>query len=330
MTNSRERFLKACRSEPVDRPPVWLMRQAGRYLPEYQSIRAKHSLLEMFTTTELIVEASLQPWHRFGMDAVIVFSDILIPSRAMGMSLDYVEGKGPQFSDPICFPDQIQKLKSFDPLVACPFLYNGLQQLRSKLGKTTALIGFCGTPWTTAHYMLEKEIAIWKKEQPKKLAQLLSLLTENLISYLLAQVESGVDVVQLFDSWGGLLSPAEYEQWSGQYVAAIVQALQAKKIPVILFVKESAALLQPMLQTGADVLSVGSATDMNSVSGAVQGNLDSEILLHASVEEVQQKTKEMLYSMRGRSGYIANLGHGVLPKTPVENVEAFVESVLHE
>ena len=331
--NSRERFLKACQCQLVDRPPVWLMRQAGRYLPEYQSLRAKHSLLEMFTTTELVVEASLQPWRRFGMDAVIVFSDILIPSRAMGMKLDYVEGKGPQFSPPICAPEEIQNLKSFDPFTACPFLYDGLNQLRKTLGDRAALIGFCGTPWTTAYYMLEKEIGVWKKERPKDLKRLLTILTRNLSEYLLAQVESGVDAIQLFDSWGGLLGPEEYEEWSGIFVATIIHTLKTKKIPVILFVKESAKLLQPMLQTEADVLSIGIDTDLASaaqVAGnkvAVQGNLDSEILLKETPAQIQAATKAMLQQMRGRAGYIANLGHGVLPKTPVENVAMFVNTV---
>ena len=356
--NSRERFLRACRSEKVDRPPVWLMRQAGRYLPEYQEIRKQLSLLEMFTKAEVITEVSLQPWRRFGMDAVIVFSDILIPPMAMGMNVVYeglrVAGPAastfcrppnmeasvkrslaspathetpPYFTNPIRETEDVKKLKNFDPLSKCPFLYDGLRELRKTLGDETALIGFCGTPWTTAYYMLEKKIEIWKKDRPTILKKLLSTVTQNLKSYLLAQVESCVDVIQLFDSWGGLLSKKEYEEWSGNFVAEIVEALQKKKKPLILFVKESDRLLKAMKKTGADVLSVGPTTDLKDVFTAVQGNLDSEILLHQSADVVKEETEKMLRSMKNRSGYIANLGHGVLPKTPVENVEMFVETV---
>ena len=330
---SRERFLNACRCRPVDRPPVWLMRQAGRYLPEYQAIRAKHNFITMATTPELIVDISLQPWRRFQMDAVIVFSDILIPPRAMGMDLNFIEGEGPQFSNPIRTEKDIDALTLLNPARDVPFLLQSLKILRSELKNQAALIGFAGAPWTTAAYMINGEIKDWILERPQQLRKLLDKMTEAIGGYVAAQIAAGVDVIQFFDTWGGLLTPEEFQEWSAPYLKKLIAKVRATQTPTILFVKNSAPHLAGMLATDCDVISVSEETKIATArkivgpQKSIQGNLDPQLLLTGTPDQVRTAARELLQTIAGHPGHIINLGHGVLPKTPVDNVAALVETV---
>ncbi|MDO8528166.1 MAG: uroporphyrinogen decarboxylase [Deltaproteobacteria bacterium] len=337
---SRDRFLKAARCQNNDRPPVWLMRQAGRSLPEYRALREQHDFLEMLTTEKLITEISLQPWRRFHMDAVIVFADILLLPWKMGMDLQFIDGVGPKFSHLIESEEDLNKLKNIEPEKDLPFLLNALRMIRQETEKpltptlshkgrgredgNPALLGFAGSPWTVASYIMSDA------RDDSVVKQVLERLTEETIVYLNAQVEAGVDALQIFDSWGGNLSPQDYALWSAPYIKEIISALKPTGVPVILYVKESGPLLEQMVSTGCDVLSVGWETPLAEVKKfkkVIQGNLDPDILLKATPEEIRSATKKMLEEMQDYPGYIANLGHGVLPKTPVENIAAFVETV---
>ena len=330
---SRERFLNACRCETVDRPPVWLMRQAGRYLPEYQAIRAKHNFITMATTPDLITEISLQPWRRFQMDAVIVFSDILIPPRAMGLDLQFVEGEGPQFTNPIRRPEDIKALQSLDPQTQVPFLLDSLRSLRTTLKDEAALLGFAGSPWTTLSYMIDGEIRDWIDKNPDSLRQLLDTMTTAIGRYVEAQIDAGVDAIQFFDTWGGVLSPDLYAEWSAPYLKKLVAKVRAKKTPAILFVKNSAPLLQRMVGTGADVISISEETSLKTArqivgpQRAIQGNIDPNLLLSQTPAQVSDTCRGVLDQIAHQPGHIINLGHGVLPKTPVDNVASLVNTV---
>ncbi len=308
------------------------MRQAGRALPEYRALREKHGFMEMLSTPELIVEISLQPWRRFKMDAVIVFSDILLIPWKMGMDLKFIEGQGPKFSKLIEEEKDLNLLKKIGPEKDCPFLLKALRQIRKEIGKEAALLGFAGSPWTVASYIVKEGV------RSKKV---LEYLTEETIAYLKAQIEAGVDAIQIFDSWGGSLSVEEYAIWSAPYIKELVSRLKPTGVPIILYIKESAPLLKQMVATGADVISVGWETPLPrylTLSGpkaptakyrqvAIQGNFNPHVLMQAKPEEIVTQTQIMLEEMKGCPGYIANLGHGVLPKTPVENIAAFVNTV---
>lgn len=337
--HSSERFLKSCRCEAVDRPPVWLMRQAGRHLPEYQALRERHHFLEMLTREELIAEISLQPWRRYKMDAVIVFADILLLPMVMGMELKFLEGQGPKFPQLIASEKDLGALKKFDAARDIPFLLKALKQIKKELAdagdKEAALIGFAGSPWTVASY-ITRDFSEMRKKNPSLLKKILERLTEETIRYLRAKVEAGCEALQIFDSWGGVLSVEEYPEWSGNYIREIAAALRGAEVPIIIYVKESAHLLQPMIATGCDVISVGWETPLAAAKAAVanagrsiaiQGNFNPHILMQSTPDTIREETEKMLETMQGHSGYIANLGHGVLPKTPVENVAAFVETV---
>lgn len=316
-------FLKNCQKIKTGRPPVWLMRQAGRHLPEYRLLRKQHDFLEMLTTEELIVEISLQPWRRYQTDSVIVFSDILLLPMVMGMELMFLEGQGPKFRKLIASEANLKTLKPFETARDIPFLTGALKKIKKELGGAAALIGFAGSPWTVASYMVKG----------KTFKNLLEHLTEETIHYLQAQIEAGIDAIQIFDSWGGSLKPEEYAEWSGNYIKDIVQSLRPTGVPVILYIKESRHLLKEMLATGADVISVGWETPLQEAKAAaqgqaaIQGNFNPHVLMQARPETIAEETQKMLETMRGYPGYIANLGHGVLPKTPVENVAAFVNTV---
>lgn len=332
MPNSRTLFLDACGRKKTARPPVWLMRQAGRHLPEYRELRARHHFLEMLADEKLIAEISLQPWRRYRMDGVIVFSDILLIPSVCGMELKFLEGQGPKFSKPIAAGDDLKMLKELEPKKDVPFLLNALRALREEIKDNAALIGFAGSPWTVASYICA-DAAGWRKREPASFKKVLDWVARQTIIYLTAQMKAGVDLLQIFDSWGGVLSEAEYREWSAPFIRQIVEGLPRPKPPVILYVRDSAPLLAPMRETGCDILSVGWETDLTEARTAVgekfglQGNLNPHILFQATPEEIRRETENMLKRMEGFGGYIANLGHGVLPKTPVENVAAFVETV---
>lgn len=326
---SLKRFLDSCRCKRVDQQPVWLMRQAGRHLPEYQALRAEHDFLEMLTEENLIVEVSLQPWRRYGIDGVIIFSDILLLPMAMGMELMFLEGQGPKFKKLIASEEDLKNLKPLEPKKDILFLTDALKKIKKETGDEAALIGFAGSPWTVASYLM-------KEHEVSASSWLLERLTKETIVYLKAQISAGVDVIQIFDSWGGSLTKEEYAVWSGPHIKEIVSALKPTGVPVILYIKESKHLIEEMIQTGADVLSIGWETSLEEAKAmakgktAIQGNLNPHILMQATPAEIQRETEIMLETMKDYPGYIANLGHGVLPKTPVENVEAFVEKIKNQ
>lgn len=340
--NPIERFLTAAQGGTVDRPPVWLMRQAGRYLPEYQAMRANHSFLEMCKLPEVATEVSLQPWRRYGMDAVIFFCDILIPCEAMGLPLSYSDAGGPRLGPLRHDLAAVDELIIPNPAHTMPFVGETLRRLREAIHNEAILIGFGGAPWTLATYVLAggstndrgkvKELLAL---QPELLRALLDKLTETSILYLQYQMDSGAQVIQLFDSWAGHLTPEEYATWALPYTQRIFAALKKHgkgSIPLTLFCQGGGHLVALMNESGASVLSIDAATNITEARKiatrvtAIQGNLASELLRDGPTEAIIAATRHMLDD-GGRTGYIANLGHGVLKQTPPEHVAAFVNTV---
>ena len=334
-------FLRACRGEAVDRVPVWIMRQAGRYLPAYQEVRAKHDFLTMCHTAELAAEVTLQPVREFGFDAAIIFSDILIPLEPMGMTVEFVEGKGPRLSPHLRSKAAIDGLKKPDFAVETAFLYDALGIVRRALPAETALIGFAGAPWTMACYAVEgmgsRDYAVIKQmmnTEPAVLHALLEALTEAIIQYLGLQLDAGADAVQLFDSWADALSPSDYRVFALPYIERIFAALRGRGKPLILFSKDAGAFSEMNAALPIDVLAVDWRVDLAGLRGrlagrgprAFQGNLDPLTLL-GSREILLEKATALLDANAGSPGYIFNLGHGITPLTPVENVRALVECV---
>jgi uroporphyrinogen decarboxylase len=332
----KDLFLRACRFEPVERVPVWIMRQAGRYLPEYQVVRARHSFLEICKTPDLAAEVSLQPFRVLGVDAVIVFSDILIVAEAMGMPLE-VPDLGPILSNPVRDMNAVRRLRQFDPDRDTKFVGDAIRAISSAVGPDVPVIGFAAAPWTLACYMMEGrtrgDISIAKqmlREQPAIVRELLARITQATALYLQSQIAAGASVVQLFDTWAGELSPSEYESFELPATQKVFEALAKTGVQKILFAKGSATILTLLAQSGADVLSVDWHTDLaeaRRVLGsrvALQGNVDPNILLapeagvRAAARDAIEKT--------GGLGHILNLGHGILPTTPVANAKAFVEA----
>ena len=329
-------FLSACRCQPVERVPVWMMRQAGRYLPEYRAIRQKRSFLEVCRTPELAVEVSLQPFQLLGVDAVIVFSDILIPAEAMGMSVELGDS-GPILANPIQNSSQIEALIDFDPEEKTHFVGDAIRMLCDSLGTQVPVIGFAGAPWTLACYMLEgrsKEAFPAAKrllyESPRLLRGLLEKIARVTVRYLNAQIAAGASAIQLFDTWAGELSQRDYEESALPATQLLISEIKPKDIPVILYTKASSHLLSGLQRAGAGVLSVDWRVGLSQLRKhlgnrvALQGNVDPCILL-GSEETIRQKVRETV-EQTGGIGHILNLGHGILPVTPVENARAFVQS----
>jgi len=328
-------LIRACRRQPTERTPVWMMRQAGRYMEEYRQVRAKVPFMTLCKTPELAAEVSLQPYQILGVDGVIMFSDILIPVEAMGMAVQLTE-KGPELPDPIRTQEQIDKLIIPDPTEHTPYTLETIRLLRKELDGAAPLIGFAGAPWTLAAYMVEgggsKNYAHIKgmaNREPKMLASLLEKIADTITIYLNAQIEAGAQVVQLFDTWAGDLSPKDYERFALPYVQRIVEGLRREQAPVILYMNGCGDRLEKMLKSGADVLSIDWRIDLAEAKKrvgsavALQGNVDPCILLGPR-EGVEQAVRETL--IKGGSGHILNLGHGILPSTPVENAKAFVDA----
>jgi uroporphyrinogen decarboxylase len=332
----KELFLRACRFEPVPRVPVWIMRQAGRYVPEYQAVRAKHSFLEICKTPELAAEVSLQPFRVVGVDAIIVFSDILIVAEAMGMPLD-VPDSGPVLSNPVRDRAALRALREFDPERETRFVGDAIRAICAEAGPDVPVIGFAAAPWTLACYMIEGrtrgDISLAKQmllEQPDLVGELLDKIAGATVNYLRAQIAAGASVIQLFDTWAGELSDEEYRAFELPSTRAIFDALERQGVPRILFAKGSARHLDSLAQTGADVLSVDWKTDLAEARErlgervVLQGNVDPSILL-GSREAVRVAALDAV-EKTGGIGHILNLGHGILPNTPVENARAFVEA----
>src|SRR5579863_5997539 len=334
--NRKELFLRACRFEPVERVPVWIMRQAGRYLPEYQAVRKNHSFLEICKTPEVAAEVSLQPFRVLDVDAVIVFSDILIVAEAMGLPLD-VPDSGPVLSNPVRDLAAVRRLRDFDPERDTRFVGDAIRAICKEAGPTVPVIGFAAAPWTLACYMIEgrtrgdishaKEML---REQPEVVRELLERIARATADYLKMQIEAGAAVVQLFDTWAGELTPSEYNAFELPATQMVLNQIGYDEVPKILFAKGSATHLESLAKSGADVLSVDWNTDLaeaRRILGrkvALQGNINPSILLGRE-DGVREAAREAV-KKTGGVGHILNLGHGILPTTPVANAKAFVEA----
>ena len=332
-----DRLLRAARREPTDTTPVWLMRQAGRYLPEYRAIRGTIAFLDLCKNPDLAAEVTVQPVTRLGVDAAIIFSDILIPVEAMGIELELGD-KGPHFPTPVRTAADIERLGVPDPVQSTGFVAEAIRRTRRALQDSVPVIGFCGAPFTLAAYMVEgggsKSYILIKRllfEQPALAHTLFEKLTQTLIPYLQMQVEAGARIVQIFDSWGGELSPWDYERFCLPYLTRMVKEVQAKGVPVIMFGTRMANHLSLLKRTGADVIGQDWCTsldDARRVLGpdvALQGNLDP-LHLFLPREQLEERVVEML-RRAGPVGHIANLGHGILPPTDPEAAKFFVDAV---
>jgi uroporphyrinogen decarboxylase len=330
------RFLDACWGKPVDRTPVWLMRQAGRYLPDYMRVRSKCTFLELCKTPELAAEVTLQPVDILGVDAAILFSDILTPVEPMGMKLDFVPG--PVFEHPVRTMADVEKLRIPQMEKDVPYVLDTLKILRRELATKVPLIGFGGAPFTLACYMVEgkgsKDFAALKKmmyAEPEVYAALMEKITTMDMEYLNAQIKAGAQAIQIFDTWGGMLSPADYERYVLPYTRRLINGLDRSSVPVIHFVKGAGTMLDIVKQAGGDVMgldwhvNLGKARDILG-DMAVQGNLDPTVLF-APREVIEREVKRVLAENAGRPGLIFNLGHGILPTVPPENAIFMVECV---
>jgi uroporphyrinogen decarboxylase len=333
-------FIMACRRQKTPYTPIWLMRQAGRYLKEYRALRKKYSFLEMCKNPDLAAQVTLQPIDKFKMDAAIIFSDILIPLEPMGVEFEFAKGEGPVFHHPLRERKEVEKLRIIEPEEDVSFLMKAIQIVRKELEGKIPLIGFCGAPFTLASYIIEgghsKNYILTKglmyQDRPTWNA-LMKKISEVLIRYLNAQIRSGVQALQLFDSWVGCLSPRDYEEYVLPYSKKIIEGV-GKKVPLIHFATSSSTLLELMKQAGGDVIGVdwrvniGEAWARLGYDVAIQGNLDP-VILFGSVDLIEKEVKRILHGVGGRPGHIFNLGHGILPNTPVDHVAALVNMV-HE
>jgi uroporphyrinogen decarboxylase len=332
-------FLRACRREPVERPPVWIMRQAGRYLPEYRAVRERADFLTMVGTPELAVEVTLQPVELLGVDAAIIFSDILVVPQAMGMTLSVDDGVGPRFHHPIRNRIDIDRLEDFVPEAALGYVLEAVRLARGELDGQVPLIGFAGAPWTLMSYMVEgtgSRTFSWAKrllvEDPSRAHHLLARLSHLVGEFLEAQVRAGAQAVQLFDSWAGALTPRDYREFALPYLGDAVRRVKAAGVPVIAFAPGAGWALEEVAATGADVVGIDWQTDpaaarrrLSPNPVALQGNLDP-CWLYAAPAAIRERTHAMLTAFGGR-GHIANLGHGILPDVPVAHARAFVDAV---
>lgn len=334
--NRKELFLRACRFDPVERVPVWIMRQAGRYLPEYRALRRKHGFLEVCKTPELAAEVSLQPFRIVGVDAVIVFSDILIPAQAMGMDLD-ISDAGPVLRNPIRSESDVRALRDFDPERETRFLNDAIRLLCRELGPEVPVLGFAGAPWTLACYLVEGQTKTGfdslKKlmySDPALLRQLLDKIALVTAAYLRAQIAAGAAAVQLFDTWVGELDLRSYNEFALPATQKLIAELNAGAVPVILYTKACPHLMSSIARAGAGVLSVDWRVDLAELRQqlgakiALQGNVDPCVLL-GPAEGVQSAAREAI-GKTGGAGHILNLGHGILPSVPVENAKTFVQT----
>jgi uroporphyrinogen decarboxylase len=336
---SRERFLAACACQPLDRPPIWVMRQAGRYLPEYRALKAKSSFLEMVRTPALALEVTLQPLRRFALDAAILFSDILVIPEALGQGYAFRDTGGIAMAYRIDTRAQVDALA---PASAVPdrlrYVADALGLLKRELDGSKALLGFGGSPWTLATYMVEggssddfERIKLLFYTDRALFDALLEKLTEALIVYFKLQIAAGADAIQIFDSWGGIIAGPDYEAASLQWIRRIVAALPAD-FPIILYAKGTAPHLTDQAFTGVRVVSVDWTNELAVVrrtlpaNVAVQGNLDP-VLMQTTPTIVRREAGRLLESMRGTAGHIFNLGHGITPSARIECMEALVETV---
>lgn len=330
-------FLDALKGKNVGRPPIWIMRQAGRYLPSYRDLRSKYSFLEMCHEPDLIAQVTLLPFQELDLDAAIIFSDILVIAEALGFKVEFHEGTGPQITPPITTIAQIENLPTPDIRSLLSYVARGIKQAKQQLN--VPLIGFCGAPFTVASYLIEggtsrdlKKTKQWMWKHPDSFHQLLEKITQCSIDYLLMQIEAGVQAIQIFDSWAHVHSPASFEAFSKPYLIKILAALKHTHIPTIVFSRGSFGFIDSLSSLAPSCLSVdwnGSLSGLRSSipsSMALQGNLDPYVL-YADIPTIQKQAGAILTSMQSDPAFIFNLGHGVLPDTPLDSVKALVETV---
>jgi uroporphyrinogen decarboxylase len=333
-------FLRACYRQPTEYTPIWLMRQAGRYIKEYRALRKKFSFLEMCKNPEVAAEVTLLPVEKLKVDAAIIFSDILLPLEPMGVSLEFKKNEGPVIHFPIREREQIDHLRNIEPEEDLPFLLETIRIVRQELEGKVPLIGFSGAPFTLASYIIEgghsKNFILTKGfmyQDPTSWDCLMEKIAEVLIRYLNAQIRAGVQALQLFDSWAGCLSPSDYETYVFPYSKKILDHVD-KSVPLIHFATSSSTLLEWMKRAGGDVIGVDWRINISEAWArlgydvAIQGNLDPVLLL-SKPERIEKEVKRILSEAGGRPGHIFNLGHGILPNTPVDHVVALVNMV-HE
>lgn len=339
-----DRLLRALLREPVDRTPVWIMRQAGRYLPEYRATREQAGdFMSLCRNAELACEVTMQPLRRFDLDAAILFSDILTIPDAMGLGLYFVTGEGPKFERPVQSVADIDKLALPDAEDDLGYVMNAVRTIRQELDGRVPLIGFSGSPWTLATYMIEGQssreftrIKGFMYQEPQALEKLLNLLADAVRDYLNAQIRAGAQVVQIFDTWGGALTTEGYARFSLAPVQRILDGLireyDGRKVPVILFTKGGGAWLEPMAETGVDCLGLDWTIDIGTARSrvgdrvALQGNLDPAVLL-SSPEVIRAEVSKILRSYGEGSGHVFNLGHGIMQQVPPEHAGVLVEAV---
>ena len=339
-----DRFLKALMRQPVDRTPVWMMRQAGRYLPEYRATRAQAGdFMSLCKNTELACEVTLQPLERYELDAAILFSDILTIPDAMGLGLYFAEGEGPKFRKPVRTEADIEQLQVVDTAADLSYVTDAVSMIRRELQGRVPLIGFSGSPWTLATYMIEgqssRDFARAKTmlyTQPEVMHQLLDKLALSVIDYLNAQIVAGAQAVQIFDTWGGALSHAAYQEFSLAYmqkiVAGLIKQADGRDVPVILFTKGGGLWLEAMADTGCHGLGLDWTTDIGAAKTrvgdrvALQGNMDPAVL-RADPATIEREVQRILTSFGGGSGHIFNLGHGITPDIDPEHAKVFIEAV---
>jgi len=337
-------FLRACRGEKVEYTPVWIMRQAGRYLKEYQKIRKRVDFLTLCKTPELAAQVTIQPIDALGVDAAILFSDILIPVEAMGMGLKFYEGRGPVLRNPVSDRAAVDRLLLPDPEEKLDFVMETIRIIRNEL--EVPLIGFSGAPFTLSTYMIEgrasKNFLNTKKmmfQNPSLYKALMDKITEATILYLKAQIRAGVQAIQLFDTWAGMLTPQDYKDYALPYVKDVIEALRGwqeeegrNQVPIIYFVGECGGILEDIKTSGADVISIDWRINIDTAikrlgdNVSVQGNLDP-CALFLPKDKIEERVKDILKRAKDARGHIFNLGHGILPETPVENVIAMVSAV---
>jgi uroporphyrinogen decarboxylase len=335
-------FLRACKRLPVERTPIWVMRQAGRYLPEYRAVRKKADFLTMCETPELAAEVTLQPVDLIGVDAAIIFSDILVVPQAMGMHLEMHEGRGPVFPQPVRTEAGVQALRPVDPVTDLRYVLDAISLVKQELKGRVPLIGFSGSPWTLLSYMVEgqgsktfSEVKRFIFGNPGMAHQMLGKISDAVTDYLNAQIEAGVDAVQLFDTWGGILTPEDYRTFSLDYMERILSRLKRKDTPVIVFSKGVHTSYEALADCGADVVGLDWNVNIGDVRQkignrvALQGNMDPTVL-YAGPDRIEEEAEKVLKSFGAGNGHVFNLGHGILPDVPPENLKTLVKYVQRE
>jgi uroporphyrinogen decarboxylase len=338
MSAPNSRFVKACKALPVDRTPVWFMRQAGRYMAEYRAVRKEHSLIEICKNPQLAAEVTITAAEILGVDAAIIFADLLLPLEVMNLPFHFASGEGPVVENPVKDKADVDRL-STDRASDLEYVSEAVKLVCKHFGPKLPVIGFCGAPFTLASYMIEgrgsRNYLQTKKmmySSPEVWDELLRKLVSVTSEYAVEQVRAGADVIQIFDSWVGCLSVEDYKQYVLPRTTELVQKVKKSGVPVIYFGTETSTLLKSMKQTGADVIGLDWRVPLDEgwrslgMEGSVQGNLDP-VLLFAKWKEIKTRAEDILKRAQGRPGHIFNLGHGILPETPVENVKTLAEFV---